>query len=254
MEPIRKPFQGVTNIIRFNWHFYFLSGLLILLLFIISISLSWQYAFYLYFLSALILATIAISLLVSFYVYDLSHLYSFSWLDELKLAAGSKCINIHAGFDETSALLNTKYPASDLLVFDFYNPEKHTEVSIRRARKAYPSFPDTQVISTTDVPLNDDCADIIFLILSAHEIRDDTERVNFFKALGRAVKPSGKLVVTEHLRDWPNFLAYNIGFFHFLSRSTWHETFKNASLKVCNEIKITPFITTFILERNGASS
>ena len=33
MATLRKPFQGVWNIVRFNWHFYVLSlgGLLVLL-------------------------------------------------------------------------------------------------------------------------------------------------------------------------------------------------------------------------------
>lgn len=254
MEQVRKPFQGVINIIRFNWHFYFLSGLVLFSLLFTNGFLNRDYAFYLYFLAFLINTSIIVSLIISFYVYDLSPLYSFSWLDKLNIVPGKKIINIHAGFDETSATINKKYPSSELSVYDFYDPEKHTEVSIKRARKVYPPFQGTQVISTSGVPLANDSVDNIFFILSAHEIRDQTERDYFFNALSRVIKPSGKLVVTEHLRDWPNFLAYNIGFFHFLPKSSWCKTFQSANLKICNEIKITPFITTFILEKNATSS
>jgi hypothetical protein len=64
----------------------------------------------------------------------------------------------------------------------------------------------------------------------------------------RVLKLNGKIIVTEHLRDFPNFLAYTIGFFHFHSKKTWKKTFQEADLKVSEEIKITPFLTTFILE------
>ena len=84
--------------------------------------------------------------------------------------------------------------------------------------------------------------------VSAHEIRDENERVVFFEELKRSLKVNGKIVVTEHLRDVPNFLAYTIGFFHFHSKSSWMRTFRRANLKVLQEAKITPFLTTFVLQ------
>ena len=200
----------------------------------------------------LIIITNLISLFVSFVIYDLSSLYKFNWLDNVRI--GTKIININAGFDEISTLLRTKYADADLTVLDFYNPTQHTEVSIKRARKAYPPFSNTLQISTTHVPLVDKSADNIFVFLSAHEIRSDDERVAFFEELNRILKPEGQVVVTEHLRDTANFIAYNIGFFHFHSRSTWLKTFGKAGFKVSKEIKITPFISTFILSKNGTAS
>ena len=66
--------------------------------------------------------------------------------------------------------------------------------------------------------------------------------------------PKGQVIVTEHLRDTANFIAYNIGFLHFHSKETWLQTFRNAGFKVFQEIKITPFISTFILTKNGIAS
>ena len=80
-----------------------------------------------------------------------------------------------------------------------------------------PPFPGTRSINTSNIPLPEDSADKIFVTLSAHEIATDDERIAFFTALKRSLKPAGQIVVTEHLRDLPNFLAYTIGFFHFLS-------------------------------------
>lgn len=260
MERMRKPFQGIWNIIRFNWDYYLFSVVLVLLILIFSSFLTVSNSFWGIFvfieitLCILIVGTTFISLFVSFYVYDLSGLYKLNWMDDLKIVANSKIININAGFDETSILLKAKFPDSELIVMDFYDPLKHTELSIGRARKAYPSFPGTKQVSTTGLPLRNNDVDTVFVILSAHEIRSEDERTVFFSELKRSLKTRGNIVVTEHLRDLPNFLAYNIGFFHFISLSSWHRTFKNAGLTVSKEIKITPFITTFILEKYGVAS
>lgn len=254
MEPIRQPFQGVWNIIRFNWHFYLLS--FILIAFIISLNgfVNGPYLIYTNIFCALVIATTLVSLFISFYVYDVSDLYKLNWLDTLTIEPNSKIANINAGFDETSTLLKHKYPTAELLVFDFYDPAKHTEVSIKRAREAYSPYTNTQQITTSVLPVQDSYMNRIFVILSAHEIRNDDERVVFFKELKRSLKPDGQIVVTEHLRDLSNFLAYNIGFFHFISKASWKKTFTNAGLTICKEINITPFITTFILEKNGAAT
>ncbi len=165
-----------------------------------------------------------------------------------------KIVNINAGFDETSNLLRSKFANSELVVFDFYDPAKHTEVSIKRARKAYPPFPNTQQVKTNHLPLQDNSTEKVFAILSAHEIRNDDERNSFFKELRRALTATGQIIVTEHLRDTANFLAYNIGAFHFHSKASWLKAFQSSGLRVVEEIKITPFITTFILDKNGVTS
>lgn len=254
MERMRKPFQGVTNIIKFNWHFYVLAGTLVLFFLTVNTFLDHQYLFYLNILCVLVALPVLTSLFVSFYIYDLSNLYSFDWLDALNINTTGKNLNINSGFDETSILLSAKYPNAELDVFDFYEPARHTEISISRARNANPPYKGTMRISTSNLPTPQDWADNIFVIFSAHEIRNDAERINFFKELNRAAKQSGKIIVTEHLRDAANFFAYSIGFFHFLPRSTWNETFNSAGLRVCSEMKITPFITTFILKKNGTAS
>lgn len=248
MENMRKPFQGVLNIIRFNWHFYALSVSFLLLFFILSITYPSLYEC-LWITCIAILWLNLISLSVSYYVYDLSALYDFSWLDSLQ--TGQKVININAGFDETSVILGKRFMAAELIVLDFYDPLIHTEVSIKRARKAYPAFPGTRNVTSDNLQLEENSADKIFVILSAHEIRNKEERIRFFKELKRLIKPSGQIFIVEHLRDKVNFMAYSIGFLHFYSKSTWFEVFQAAELKIQNEIKITPFISTFILEKNG---
>lgn len=249
MEIKRKPFQGVSNIIRFNWHFYVFAigaiGVLLLLASMLEATL--QHTAHI--LCLFVFNSMAVSLLASFYVYDLSDLYELKWMG--KENSDQVIINIHSGFDETSRLLIHAFPQAFLSVFDFYDPVKHTEVSIKRARKAYPAFPGTQDITTDYIPLTDASVDKIVVALSAHEIRNEEERIRFFKELFRVVKPLGKIYVTEHLRDLPNFLVYNIGFFHFHSKNTWQQTYQQSGLHIQQEIKTTPFISTFILTKHG---
>jgi ubiquinone/menaquinone biosynthesis C-methylase UbiE len=254
MEPIRKPFQGVWNIVRFNGHFYFFSLGCVFLILFMTHFLKDPYPFVGTIVSILMVAILFISLLVSFYAYDLSPLYTLDWLCHSAMDANSKIVNIHAGFDEISRTLKNKFQNAELMVFDFYDPSKHTEISIMRARKIYPPFPHTKPMNTSKVPLPNDYADKIFLFFSAHEIRNEKERDVLFKELHRVLKRTGSIVVTEHLRNLLNFLVYTIGFFHFIALSSWMRTFQHAGFHVSEVIKITPFITTFILKKNGTAS
>lgn len=238
----RKPYQGVGNIIRFNWHFYVLAIVVTDLLLCFR---QWFPAYSSYAVLALLAVVwvTGISLLVSWYIYDLSQLYSLHWLDDLEVAPGASIANIHAGFDETSALLAVRYPSAQLAVYDFYDPQKHTEVSIRRARKAYPAYPGAIAIDTTTTTLPAGTYDVIFLIFAAHEIRDTAERVRFFSMLRQSLRSGGRVVLVEHLRDVPNFMAYSIGFFHFLPAKQWNATFEGAGLRPMHVKKMTPFVT-----------
>ena len=254
MEKIRKPFQGVLNIIKFNWHFYVIAIVFLILLYFLKNHFNSTFNFYSNILFWLIISSTLISLFVSYYVYDLSGLYNLNWLNKFKDIENSTILNINAGFDETSALLQNKYKNSKLIVLDFYDPIKHTEISIKRARKAFPPYPNTQQVSTTSLPLKDESIDKMFIIFAAHEIRNDEERKIFFTELYRILKQNGQIIVTEHLRDLPNFFAYNIGFFHFLSKKSWDRTFQSSKFIIKNKFNFDPFISIFILEKNGVKS
>jgi SAM-dependent methyltransferase len=249
MEITRRPFQGVLNIIRFNWHFYALSLAAVILMVIAAGYFKGLTILYL--IAILSFAASITSLLVSCYIYDLSGLYDLHWINNTK--AERLIVNIHAGFDETSVLLRNKYEGAELRIIDFYDPQKHTELSIKRARKAYPTHPQTVRADTNRLPIEDASADKIFVIFSAHEIRNEIERADFIKELLRTIKPGGEIYLTEHLRDTANFIAYNFGFLHFYTKNSWLKLFSNAGLKLNQEIKLTPFISTFIISKNDTS-
>ena len=250
MELNRKPFQGVYNILRFNWDFYLVPlVLLIVLLFFKPLFPEAIHSYIFGFVWVAILYMLS-SLFISFYIYDLSDLYQFYWL---KNAHRKKLLNINAGFDETSAFIRRKFPTCQLTICDFYDPVRHTEKSISRARKAYPPSKDSIPVPTGKLPFSDNYFDCSLTVFSAHEIRDEQERISFFKELNRVTKFTGQILVMEHLRDLQNFMAYSVGAFHFYSKASWLQTCNEANLLVKDELKITPFISTFILEKNGNS-
>jgi SAM-dependent methyltransferase len=187
-------------------------------------------------------------LIVSAYVYDFSGFYKFNWLKQLQIedSKDKLNLNINAGFDETSYLIEKILPQAKLQVYDFYNPDQHTEPAIIRARKVSIVFPNTQHIHSNTIPLNDNVVDNIFLLSAVHEIRSHDEKVTFLKECRRICKPTGHVIMVEHLRDFPNFLAFTIGFTHFFSKTSWNKAFEEAGFTTFHERKFTPFMSIFI--------
>lgn len=254
MATVRRPFQGVGNILRFNWPFYALALAGAALLTAAGFAVGGRLSLLAFAALAALAVTTAVSLLVSAYVYDLSGLYELKWLDRIGVEAGERMVNIHAGFDETSALLRRRYPDARWTVLDVYDPEKHTEPSIRRARRAHPPSPGDLSADTVELPLPSASQAAIFLILAAHEIRDPRERHAFFAELRRILAPGGRIVLVEHLRDLRNFLAYSLGAFHFIGRGAWSTAFERAGLRLAETSRINPFITCFVLEKDASCS
>lgn len=242
----RRKFQGVLNILSFNRHFYVFGILVLAAIFVSRLFIEWPPVLFWLIISAFLYGLI-MPLIVSAYVYDFSGFYKFNWLKELIKESESVSLitNINAGFDETSFIIEEKFPRSDLRVFDFYNAKQHTEPAIKRARKVSLVYPDTKSISTSSIPLNDKTADIVFLLSAIHEIRSHDEKIRFLKECYRVCKPNGKIIMVEHLRDFPNFLAFSVGFTHFFSRSVWKNAFEHAGFTSFREIKFTPFMSIF---------
>ncbi len=246
----RRKFQGALNILSFNRHFYllglgFLAALIIGHLFIeLSNILFWL-------IIGGFLYGFIMPLIVSAYVYDFSGYYNFHWLknqvnndERIDLI-----VNINAGFDETSFIIKNKFPHSDLKVFDFYNAKQHTEPAIKRARKVSSVYPNTEQTASDSIPVKDNSADIVFLLSAVHEIRSNEEKVRFLRECYRLCKPGGQVIMVEHLRDFPNFLAFTVGFSHFFSRSVWKKAFESAGFLSFQETKFTPFMSIFNCSR-----
>jgi SAM-dependent methyltransferase len=242
----RRKFQGVLNILSFNRHFYFFGILVLAALFTSRLFIEWPTILFWIIIIAFLYGLI-MPLVVSAYVYDFSGYYDFHWLKNVTTdpERANSIANINAGFDETSFILEEKFPNSDLKVFDFYNANQHTEPAIKRARKASLAYPDTKSIASNSIPLSDKTVDIVFLLSAVHEIRSHEEKVTFLKECYRVCKPNGVVIMVEHLRDLPNFIAFSVGFTHFFSRAVWKNAFERAGFRSFEETKFTPFMSIF---------
>jgi len=246
MEVKRRKFQGVLNILSFNRHFY-VAGLGVLsLLFVSHFVVKWPPLLFGITVAAFLYGLI-MPLLVSAYVYDYSDYYELDWLRTIvqDYSDAGLIVNINAGFDETSFILKRKFPRSDLKAFDFYNAERHKEPAIKRARKVSLVYPNTQQVDSGSIPVSDSIADLIFLLSAVHEIRSHDEKILFLRECHRLCNPHGKVIMVEHLRDLPNFLAFSVGFTHFFSRSVWKNAFERAGFATIQETKFTPFMSIF---------
>ena len=188
------------------------------------------------------------SLLASWYIYDRSKLYDLRWLDDV--TDPGLIVNINAGFDETSPIVRERFPDAELRAWDFFDAAQHTEASIRRVRQIYPPDAETVLVSSGSLPMEANRVDLVCLFMSAHEIRVQSQRVEFFREVQRILRPGGKVFVTEHLRDAANAVAYTLGVLHFHSQETWLSTFEEAGLEVIAEHKTTQFVSTFVLEKS----
>ena len=123
MQQLRKPLQGLGNIIRFNWHFYLIALLCIGLLLWGNFLVDDHLKFYFLILLSVVCLSTGISLLASFYIYDFSDFYSLKWLK--KSYENKSIVNINAGFDETTVYLKQVFPQSTIQILDFYDAKKH---------------------------------------------------------------------------------------------------------------------------------
>jgi len=245
---MRGRYEGMRNVVRFNWPKYAVGGAVALIAVLATVVTSGAWSAVFAVLSVLSVLGLVFPLIASHFIYDRSDLYALPWLSDPGPDWKGVLLNINAGFDEISASIRRRLPKCDLQVVDFYDARKHTERSIERARSVYPAFPGTRAVGTTSLPFPNSSIDLAVAFLSLHEIRAERERIDALIELRRVLAPTGRLIVTEHLRDVANFWAFNFGFFHFHARSTWLRAFGDAGFRVLSTRRTSPFITTFILE------
>ena len=247
MNSTPQKYRGALQILMFNWTFYAAAiiALILGILILKNVKMpAWMFAAGV--LGMLLTAFWSLgSLVVSHYVYDRSPLYQLTWLDSLLETSPTNWINIHAGLDESSIFLRDYFPAAKMQILDIYDPATMTEPAIERARKI--TEPELKSIPSDfrHLPIPDQSSEAVFVFFAAHELRTAESRLSFFREVYRILKANGALIVVEHLRDVPNFLAFGPGFFHFLKHADWIDAARFSNFRTTEEIKITPFVSAF---------
>lgn len=246
---VRRPWQGVLQILRFNWRSYGAAAAVIVVALLTAPFLPRLFRAGLLIGVAPALFWLMSSLLVSHYVYDRFPLYDLNWIPRVLSPMPSRWLNIHCGFDETSGLLAAIFPGAAFDVVDIFDARVMTEPSIRQARRK-----ECGAIAATpgrfdDLPFESGAFDAAFCIFAAHELRRDWQRATLFLEIARVLIPGGELVLMEHSRDWWNLLAFGPGFIHFFSQHAWRRTAAQAGFRVQAELSMTPFVHVYVLRR-----
>jgi SAM-dependent methyltransferase len=248
----RGAFWGVGQIVRYNLPMYALSAVVILA---VGLALAWLpmprwLALLLTIAGGAALFWTLASLAVSHWIYDRSKLRHWAWIVGLLPNLPLRWASLHAGLDETDGALKRFLVAGQGVVLDFFDPAEMTEPSIHRARRIALDR-SAKPADFRHLPLPDASQDAVFLVFAAHELRRPEARVALFRELSRALMPRGRAVLVEHTRDAASFLAFGPGFLHFLPKREWLRLAEASGLRVTEELRITPFVTAFSLEKAG---
>lgn len=241
-----KRASGALRIFFYNWPTYVGTWAFALTMLLAAPRFKWP---------AVILGVVALvwsstSLLISHYIYDRSALLSGRWVSPLLPSCIQRWATIHAGLD-AEVELDAVMPGHCIARLDIFDQSLMTSASIKRARARTASVNAAVSCSPTSLTLQDSTLDVVVVAFTAHEIRDRLARERFFAEIYRCVRPGGRVVLVEHLRDLMNFLAFGPGFLHFLPRSEWLELADSANFVVVCERRISPWVMALSLERSS---
>ena len=110
----RGPFDGVLQIVRYNWSLYLAAIMAAAAVVVLDVVLHPSPVVAELLIAGAVVGVfwLAASLAVSYYVYDLSSLYRWQWIRDLLGSRPHRLVNVHAGLDETSEALRRLYPDS----------------------------------------------------------------------------------------------------------------------------------------------
>ena len=120
--------------------------------FVPNYSIIWNLSF------ALTIYGLIAPLIVSAFVYEFNNYHDLPWLNNL-ISEPYKILNVHAGFDETSKIIQNKFKSSEFSALNFYDAEKHTEVAIKPAMKITDSTIASHKIETENIKIPNNSAD-----------------------------------------------------------------------------------------------
>ncbi len=171
------------------------------------------------------------------------------WLSRCVSNVPKTCTHLSVCVEETSLPVQAVFPNTICTNLDLFDDSVMTEPAIARAKLAA-GLSKLIRAKPNALPLENGVSELTVVSLAAHEVRDPTLRVTFFRELARVTHPDGTLVVAEHLRNLPAALAFGPGLFHFYPRSEWTQLATAAGLLIESEFDITPFIHVFVFRRD----
>lgn len=181
-------------------------------------------------------------------MFDRSELLRGAWVRDEAASAPRRWVLINAGLDQTTVPLGEVFPGAEGKELDIYDPASMTEPALTRARElkggrgAVTAPPDA-------LPVEDRWADLVVVMLAAHEIRDGGARDRFFRELSRIVSPDGRVVLVEHLRNLAAALAFGPGMLHFYPRGEWLRLSGLHGLELQRERGMTPWVRVLAFRR-----
>lgn len=249
MKHLLREFDGMLRVVQFNWPLYATAaGVVLALLVLASRPVFADGMRVIFFVVAVfVLLQTVLSLLASHWVYDRSALKGWRFLLESGREGSLRIVNVHSGYDETSNALRNLFGNADISTIDLFPALGQREASIVRARKLYPPSVKSICETVSDWPLADSSVDLILIAFAAHEIRDSAQRVLLFQQARQVLKPNGRIVLVEHVRDFANFVAFGPGFMHFLPLTEWIRCATRNNLKIAKQYRITPLVAVLEL-------
>ena len=237
-------------VLLFNYQKILLGLLISALFYWFSINVETElFSNFLLIFSCLIILNILLSIVASYILYDKSDLYKLEKLPEyIKLNEIKNGIFIHASFDPISRLIEKKYPKMELVVCDIFENRHLEEKMIKISKREFPPNEKEIKLDPTKLPFADNSQEIVFAVTALHEILDHDKRVLFFKEAKRVLKNNGILIISEQMRKGINFMFFNIGAFHFLSKNKWEKAIKESGLNIHETKDINIFAETIIIK------
>ena len=231
-------YSGAISTLLYNWPIF--SGALFFG--VVALTASpflpgpWNWLLFIAGLGSLILVFNILA--ASFIVYDWGRKREYERLAELgRLSEANVVIDVTCGKLRGTRGLLSLFQQGHYFVIDIFAPQKMTDPALRRAREMEPPLEPGRRIyrregSVSSLPIPHNWADVIYCSFSLHELQNSDDRQAIFNEFARILKPEGRLLIAEHGRDLPNFLAFGLGVLSFFSPSVWRTHIAKAGLTV----------------------
>lgn len=224
-----RQYSGTMATFLYNWPIF--AGMSFLGL-VLAVGGAWLGGWYSLIAigSGVLLLLYLVNILVgAFIVYDWGQQREYDRLAELgRLDQANVVIDVTAGKLRGTRGMLSRVEQGHYFVIDIYDPEKMPDEALRRAREMEPPLEaDRRIYRRTarpnSLPIPHNWADAVYCSFSLHELQDPADRAAIFAEFARILKPTGKLLIAEHSRDWPSWLVWGPGVLSYLSPAAWEK-------------------------------